>query len=312
MNDSDLMYTSPQHPSEAALKPPIIILGNTRSGTTVIQRVLAAHPDLTAWYEPRNLWQVADPGRPHDEFDESDATDRAKRYIRRSFLRYQRQHDSRRIIEKTPVNIFRIPYVRAIFPDATYLYVVRSPFSFISSVELKWQRTVSTRGLLWRLRSTPITQLHHYVAKYLRQHFDKKVLRRKYLSIWGPRYRGIAEDLARHDMLTVIARQWSIGSRKAEEDLAAFGDGEVLRLRYEDFVTDPVAHMERICRHVGVSMTDEIHEAIQTSVKSDRLEKWRRFDPEELAQILPEVATEMARHGYEIPRGIAGVVERRR
>ena len=289
------------------LRPPIIVFGNTRSGTSIIQNVLAAHPDLTAWYEPRNLWQYADPGRPHDEFEAIDATDKVKRYIRKSFLNYQHTHGDRVVVEKTPVNILRIPYVREVFPEAVFLYVIRSPLSFISSVELKWQRTVSVQGLGWRLKSTPKTQLHHYAAKYARQQFDKRIMRRKYLSVWGPRYRGIAEDLADNDMLTVIARQWSRCSEKAERDLAEFEPGQVLRLRYEDFVTDPVAHMERICSHAGLEMTDEVVQAARGMVKTDRQQKWERFDPEQLARIIPEVRHEMERHGYEIPEAIASV-----
>lgn len=286
------------------LKPPIIIFGNTRSGTTILQSVMAANPQLVSWYEPRNLWQYADPGRPHDEFDQTDATARVKRYIRSRFLRYQVHNGDRTIVEKTPVNILRIPYVREIFPEATFVYMVRSPFSFISSVELKWQRTVTAKGLLWRMQSTPPTQLHYYAAKYARQHFDKKILRRKYLSVWGPRYVGITDDLKRDDMLTVVARQWAVCSRKAEEDLAQFDDGRVLRLRYEDFVTDPRHEMERVCAHAGIDLTSEILEAISQTVKADRQQKWSRFDPADLARILPEVSSEMRRHGYEVPNEI--------
>nr|HMQ53618.1 sulfotransferase [Anaerolineae bacterium] len=68
------------------LKPPIIILGNTRSGTTIVQKVMATHPEIVQWYEPRTLWLYADPGRSHDEFDESDATDSVEQYIRKQFL----------------------------------------------------------------------------------------------------------------------------------------------------------------------------------------------------------------------------------
>lgn len=283
------------------LRPPIILFGNVRSGTSVVQNVISAHPDVVAWYEPRNLWQYADPQRGHDEFDAWDATADVQRYIRRKFLQYQERNDGRIVFEKTPVNILRIPYVREIFPEARVLYIVRSPLSYISSVELKWQRTVTVRGLGWRLRSTPPSQIHRYVGKYARQHYDKRVLRRKYLSVWGPRYRGIAEDAASLDMMTVIARQWAHCSAKAEADLVAFPEGSVLRLRYEDFVLDPVWYSELICRHVGIDFTDEVVAAARQIVKTDRLTKWERFDPDLLAAILPELADEMERHGYEIP-----------
>jgi hypothetical protein len=290
------------------LKPPIILFGNTRSGTTIVQKVMSAHPGIVGWYEPSELWLYADPGRPHDEFDENDATDKVKRYIRKQFLKYQKRNGNCVVFEKTPKNILKIPFVRAILPEATFLYIVRNPFSFISSVEFKWQRTVTGKGILRRLKSTPPTQLHHHLGNYLVQQYNKRILRRKYLSIWGPRYKGIHEDLKTEDQLTVIARQWAIGSKKAEKDLSLFDNGQVLRLRYEDFVEDPISHLERICSHCGFEMTNHIVSAAHELVKSDRQLKWHRFNPLDLARILPEISDEMDRHGYEIPKEIAEAI----
>jgi hypothetical protein len=290
------------------LKPPIILFGNTRSGTTIVQKVMAVHPEIVGWYEPSELWLYGDPGRPHDEFDERDATERVKRYIRKQFLKYQQQHGDCVIFEKTPKNILKIPYVRTIFPEATYLYMVRNPFSFISSVEFKWQRTVTGKGILRRLKSTPLSQLHHHLGNYMLQQYYKRILRRKYLSIWGPRYRGIQEDLRTHDQLTIIARQWARGSIKAERDLAKFEPGRVLRLRYEDFVADPIAELKRICAHCGYELTADMVKAAKEWVKPDRQLKWQRFDPRDLARILPELRAEMQRHGYEVPTEIAQAI----
>lgn len=292
----------------STLKPPILLLGNTRSGTTIVQQILGAHPNIAQWYEPRTLWLFADPGRRHDEFDESDATDHVKRYIREQFLTFQRQNGDRIVMEKTPANILKIPYVQAIFPEATYLYVVRNPFSFISSVEMKWQSPITALGIRRRLKSTPVTQLHHYAGRLLRDQFNKRVLKRKYLNVWGPRYRDMDQDLKTNPLLTVIARQWSIPSKKAEHDLAGFEAGRVLRLRYEDFVEHPIAEMERICAHCGLQMTDSIVKAANEQVKSDRQLKWHRFDAGDLARILPELDQEMQRHGYTVPAEISAAI----
>jgi hypothetical protein len=70
------------------LRPPIVLFGNTRSGTTIVQKVLSTHPDVVGWYEPNELWLYGDPGRIHDEFDENDATYKVKQYIRKRFLKY--------------------------------------------------------------------------------------------------------------------------------------------------------------------------------------------------------------------------------
>ena len=293
------------------LKPPIFIFGNTRSGTTIVQKVMATHPGIVGWYEPNALWLYADPGRIHDEFDESDATNKVRRYIRQRFLNYQKMHGNGVVVEKTPQNILRIPYVRAIFPEARFLFIVRNPFSFISSVEIKWQRPVTGSGIVRRLKDMPVGQLHHWVRRYLIQQFNKRLLKRKYLSIWGPRYKGIQEDLKTHDLLTIIARQWSIPSLKAENDMTAFEDGEILRLRYEDFVEDPISYLERICAHCGLEMNDDMVNATREMVMADRKDKWQRFDPRNLARIVPEIHAEMQRHGYEIPSEIAESIESR-
>jgi hypothetical protein len=212
-------------------------------------------------------------------------------------------------MEKTPANILKIPYVRAIFPEATYLFIVRNPFSFISSVELKWQRTLSLKGIRRRLQSTPPTQLHYYLGRLLGGYFSKWVLRRKYMSVWGPRYAGMEQDLKTQDRLVVIARQWSVCSRKAEDALAQFEEGRVLRLRYEDFVADPVRDLERICVHARLEMTEAMVAAAKEWVKPDRQLKWQRFEPSDLARILPEIHDEMRRHGYEIPAEVAMAIQ---
>ncbi len=145
------------------LKHPIILFGNFRSGTTMLQKLISSHPDVVSLYEPVGLWLYADPGRSHDEFNENDASEKVKRYIRNEFLNYQQQN----------------------------LYIVRNPLSFISSVELKWQQPATRKRIVKRLKSTPITQLHHYLTRFFNQQWNNRILRRKYLSIWGPRYKGI-------------------------------------------------------------------------------------------------------------------------
>jgi hypothetical protein len=154
-----------------------------------------------------------------------------------------------------------------------------------------------------------MSQLPHWVRRYLVPQFNKRVLRRKYLSIWGPRYRGIQDDLKTVDQLTVIARQWSVCSMRAEKAIASLEQGEVLRLKYEDFVDDPVSDLERICAHCGLEMSSDMEKATREMVKSDRKAKWQRFDPQDLARIIPEISGEMRRHGYEIPTEITQSIE---
>lgn len=291
---------------DVGLKRPIILIGNVRSGTKLVHNLVTLHPDIVKWHEPRTIWMYADPGRHHDEFDESDATENVVRYLHQRFLKYQRQHGNRRIMEKTPSNVLRIPYVNTIFPEAKIVYIVRNPFSYISSSELKWQHTISLKGLIKRTRETPTLQIPYYTGKLFRDYLDKYILKKKYVSVWGPRYRGIGEDIKNLDILDVIARQWTRCSMKAEADLAKLENERVFRLRYEDFVVDPVTYLERICVHCGLQLTSDMARTTKEIVDPNRQDKWHRFEAESLINLLPELKAEMQRHGYSVPDHLSG------
>ncbi len=290
------------------LKPPIFLLGNVRSGTTILHRFFDRHPQLTAWYEPRTVWTYADPAREHDRFDESDATERVVRYIRRRFHKYQRAHGDLRVMEKTPSNILRIPYVRKIFPQSKLLYVVREPLANLSSAEIRWTRPINRMNTLKRLRETPKTQLHHYLGRFAYDLITVKLLKRRYVSVWGVRYPAILEDRRRQSVEQVIARQWVACSQYAEQDLARIDPQVVLRLRYEDFVADPVHHFERILDHFELPATDELLEHVRQTIDPNRQNKWRRLDPQVLRDCLPILKEEMARHGYSVPEDLRQLV----
>jgi hypothetical protein len=46
------------------LKSPIILFGNFRSGTTLLQKLISTHPDVVPLYEPVGLWLYADRKEP--------------------------------------------------------------------------------------------------------------------------------------------------------------------------------------------------------------------------------------------------------
>ncbi|MER9654719.1 sulfotransferase [Mesorhizobium sp. M0152] len=283
------------------LKPPIFLIGNYRSGTTIAQKLIGLHPDIVTWYEPKTLWLYADPARRHDEFAETDATEKVARYIRGRFLEYQSRNGGRQIMENTPANVLRVPFVHEIFPEAIFLYITRNPFSYISSMELKWQRAKSFKGLIRLLKITPVTQIHYYAKDVIKQIVTKRVLGKKYTSIYGPRYNGIDRDLKENEKLTVIARQWARGNRKAREDLAKLGNGRVLSFRYEDLIQDPELVLRRIYEHCGLNCTDDIVCRAKEMIDPGRQQKWLRLERQDLTAIIPEVRDEMQFYRYEIP-----------
>lgn len=286
------------------LKPPIFLLGNVRSGTSLMHDLFDLHPEVTSWYEPRTIWTYADPGRRHDRFDETDATPRVVSYIRGRFLDHQKKHGGLRIMEKTPSNLLRIPYVRAIFPESRYLYLVREPLANISSSEMMWHTPVHLNKVWRRIKETPKTQLHFYAARYVVDHARIRLLRKENLSVWGVRYPGIYKDLKRLTVEEVIAKQWVACSRRARADLAELDPGTVLYMRYEDFVADPVAQFARVLEHFDLAMTPAIERKLTTEVDPGRQDKWHRLSPDVLRAVVPILREEMAKHGYAVPAEI--------
>lgn len=285
----------------STLQTPIILFGNYRSGTTLAQNLIGLHASVVTWYEPRTLWLYADPRRPHDEFDERDATERVVRYIRARFKRYQKAHGGRRIVENTPSNVLRVPYVSAIFPEATYLYITRNPFSCISSMELKWQGRKKWRGLIRTLKSTPVTQLPYYTGDFLNYAIMRRLTKEKYMSFYGPRYRGFDADLEKFERLVLIARQWAICNRKAREDLERLGKDRVLWFRYEHLVSEPDVCLRRIYQHCSLDFTEEILSKAKAMIDPGRQEKWKRLDTERLKAVIPHIRDEMKVYGYDVP-----------
>jgi Sulfotransferase family len=283
------------------LIPPIILIGNYRSGTSVTQKLIGLHPGIVTWYEPRSVWLYSDPGRRHDEFDEADATATVNAYIRKRFLNHQIYHGNRRVMEKTPGNVLRVPYVRTIFPEATYLHITRNPFSYISSMEFKWQRTKTLQGIRRSLGDVPIMQLPYYARHLAVDMVRKKVLRQRYVSIYGPRYRGIDDDLKSMSRLKVIARQWAIGNRMARENLARMGRGRVFSFRYEDLMKAPRDYFSMIYDHCGLKYDESMLAAAEKVVDPNRQSKWLRLGKQQIKSVMPELEAEMNQYGYQVP-----------
>jgi len=121
-------------PEDAALRdnPPVFMFGFPRSGTTLAERILGAHPNLTATDELNLLGAVfhtmtAELGAPPTE----KLTDAQVRHLRRAFMdkavRAGFDPSSTRLIDKNPLNFVFIDVVRRVFPDSPVLMILRDP-----------------------------------------------------------------------------------------------------------------------------------------------------------------------------------------
>ena len=100
-------------------EPPVILVGTQRSGTTWLGDLFALHPRLAYWPEPRHVWTWGNSYKPDDVLTEADARPVVVRHIRSVFERFVRRHGKDRLVEKTPSNCLRVPFVHAVFPPSS-------------------------------------------------------------------------------------------------------------------------------------------------------------------------------------------------
>lgn len=100
------------------------LIGVARSGTSILGELIAHHPDVFYIFEASKVWELAGHGEHNSHrLTEAHATPEVAAQIRTWFEQYG--ISKRILVEKCPRNTLRIPYVRAIFPEAKIIHIVR-------------------------------------------------------------------------------------------------------------------------------------------------------------------------------------------
>lgn len=158
---------------------PIFIVGCQRSGTSIFYRTLASHPEL-AWFSnfteafpgvpflagfsklfplrqtkfartplramiPKPREGVRIFGRcisvNKEKLSSTDILPEDTSKLLKQISNHLRYHRRGRFLNKGITNSFRVGYLKAVFPDAIFLHVVRDPQANVASI-LNWDRPV--------------------------------------------------------------------------------------------------------------------------------------------------------------------------
>lgn len=118
--------------SEPDSEQPVFIVGLPRSGTTLTEQILAAHPRMHGAGELPDLSRLAtgcvragdDTWRAVSRIDARQCRQLASRYLHA--LRDGAPHDALRISDKSPLNFFQLGFATLLFPGARVIHCTRN------------------------------------------------------------------------------------------------------------------------------------------------------------------------------------------
>ena len=119
---------------------PVFVVGFPRSGTTLLELALDAHPQLKSMDEQRFVQDALDelvaagadyPQRLRDVSRE--VLDRVRASYWERVAKKVKLAPGERLVDKNPLNILRLPVIRRVFPHARILLAVRHPCDVLLS-----------------------------------------------------------------------------------------------------------------------------------------------------------------------------------
>ena len=270
-------------PGNAGLVRPTFIIGCGRSGTTVLGELLGRHPMLAYLHEPRDIWQI----EPRTEvwntraaeqggrlvLGAADARPTAGARIARAFAAEVRLQGATRLVEKLPINSFRIGYLDALFADAQFIHMMRHGLEVARSIA----KLAAPGGWFghgeykWRL-----------LADLARERGD------------GP-----LVDLCTTDELRGLL-EWRLSILAAHGALQGLPGERWIEVRYEDLVAEPLKLCERLESFLGLPPDENMRRFAEATLA-------RRSAAADLGVIPPEAGeiagNLLAQLGYlDLPR----------
>lgn len=224
-----------QEPVRVAIRRmdrPVFIVSSPRAGSSLLFETLAKAPGVFAPPgESHRIIEGIEALHPSAKDWESnrltaaDATPEIVQKLERRFLDELRDRggDMRlpervRMLEKTPKNALRIPFLKAAFPDALFVYLYRDPRATISSMLDAWRsgRFVTYPDRKWSLLLVPGWQ-----------------------------------DVVDKPLNELVAHQWETATRILLDDLDALPADSWCVASYDALIADPQKEIERLCAFVG-------------------------------------------------------------
>jgi Sulfotransferase family len=246
-------------PKRNVVAPLAFLSGSARSGTTLLERVLDAHPAVIAWDEPPAFQTI----RPHIELSAAAMPAQRlnvlrERYLKHLLLDARPLHRERILLDKNPSRTVWLPPFLRLFPELRVLIALRDPRDVM--ISLYFQDHVRTNYLTFE-----------QLAEHYRGVMDVWLAVREWEGlVWmETRYEDMVADLRKEGarVTKFLGLEW-------HEDQAAF---------YERNREKPV-------------MSSNYHQ-VTRPVYASSVGRWRAYE-KHLAPILPLLEPYCKKFGY--------------
>ena len=178
--------------------------------------------------------------------------------------------DPIRMVEKTPKNSLRIPFLNVVFPDAFFIFLTREPRANISSLIEGWRE----EGRFETYHVPGGVELEGYEG-----------------SMWKFLLPPGWEEYARSARLEeVCAFQYRVANEKAQQALEHLPVSRQMTLKYEDLIARPEEEVRLICDVVGLGYEGGLKRMAEEMppvniVDYPDAEKWRRNEAEVMSVV---------------------------
>ena len=219
------------------LRKPIILLGTGRSGTSMLGRIFAHHPNVAFWPEPRPIWMHGHAYRSHHELNANDLTPAIARYIDKRFSQFVEDQARSRFAEKTPSNCLRIPFIHALYPDCKIINMLRDGRAVVGSTFRMQSVTPQKSRMLARIKETSLWEWPAYLPLFFQTAWRTMVLKKR-STYWGVKPAQYKQwlDLPPH---VIAAKQWRVSVEVSIRDGRVLPAENYAEFRYENLMKDP-------------------------------------------------------------------------
>jgi len=292
--------------------PPVIILGAARSGTKLLRRLVAAsgcYAEIP--FDVNYIWRFGNESCRDDVLTPDMLREKNRRFIRARLAQIAVHAASTSnppvpaknvgplpFVEKTVSNILRAPYVKAIYPEAKYIAIIRDGRDVAESAARCWREPPAAGYLLAKLRTFPWLKCAPYGAKYAVNIARRRLGLDNHLRTWGPRYAGIDDDVRRLSLLEVCARQWALSIEHYERARPLFAGNQLLEVRYEDLIKNTLRVIEELCNFLCIDNRRIVLEYAQQTIQPDRVGTRSRLLSRESQQVFEITRSALERWGY--------------